>query len=407
MGGLLALALRNLARRPLRTGLTLAMVLLGTALIVFSVGLTEGTYDDMVRLATATWAGHFQVTREGYEEKPSLFKTVDDPQAAVRALEAAGTVRAVTRRVEAAGLLAAGSRTAGILLHGVEPSAERTVSTLPRAVTRGGWLDAVPPGTVRPIVLGKGLAQRLRVTLGGEVGFVGQAADGSIASELFTVTGIVESGSDEMDGSAAWVRLDEAQELLVLGGRVHRIVGLVDTFSEARSLGDGLRLPHGLAFLTWEEVLPSLHTTIEQDRAGNWISLGILLAVVVLGVANTMTMVVMERTREFGLLMALGTSPARVLALVLCEASWVSGIGAGGGLLLGAAANLVAGRWGIPVGSEPMSYGGVTLDVMHAANTGMALALGPLLTLACGVLAALPPGLRAARLSPADAIREG
>ena len=73
MGGLSTLALRNLARRPLRTGLTLAMVLLGTALIVFSVGLSEGTYDDLVRLATATWAGHFQVTREGDEEKPSLF----------------------------------------------------------------------------------------------------------------------------------------------------------------------------------------------------------------------------------------------------------------------------------------------------------------------------------------------
>jgi len=402
------LAVRNLYRRRLRTGLTLGMIFAGTALIVFTLGLSEGTYTDLISLATRTWAGHFHVTARGYHDKPSLFKTVEDPEGALRALAARPEVVAVTRRVESAGLLAAGNRTTGVLLHGVEATGEGRVTTLPKAERRGAWLDAPPARAdgLAPVVLGAGVAKRLRVEVGDEVSFIGQAADGSIAAERYGVVGIVTSGGEELDATAVWMEIGEAQALLALGHRVHALVGIVKRIGEADGLAAELTLPGADELLSWKETLPALHQTIAGDRAGNWIFIGILLAVVALGVANTMTMVVMERTREFGVMMALGATRARVVGLVLTEAAWVTGLGAAVGLLVGIGANLITQRWGIPVASEPINYGGMTIAVMRARNDALAVVLGPGLVLAAGFLATLLPALRAARLVPAEALRE-
>ena len=407
MRQLFIIPLRNLRRRALRTSLTLGMTGLGTALIVFTLGLTEGTYSDMIRMATRSWAGHFQVTAEGFTKKPSLFKTIADANRSIAAIKSHPEVRGVTPRVETAGLLAAGNRTSGTLLFGVDPAGERKVTTVANTVSQGAWLDAPSAETLLPLVIGSGMAKRLRVQVGDEVSFIGQAADGSIAAENFTITGVVASGSEELDAAAVWIRITDAQELLSLGQRAHRLVGIVDDMDRLEAIGATLRLEPGQVFLPWKEVMPSLHQTIEGDRAVNWIFLGILLMVVALGIANTMTMVVMERTREFGVMMALGTSPLRVLILVLIEAFWVCGLGATLGLALGMGVNYITTFWGIPVASEPISYGGVIIEVMHAENNLFGSVLAPSMVLVCGLLAALFPAIRAARLRPAEALREG
>jgi ABC-type antimicrobial peptide transport system permease subunit len=117
-------------------------------------------------------------------------------------------------------------------------------------------------------------------------------------------------------------------------------------------------------------------------------------------------MTVFERTREFGVMMALGTSPGRIVGVVLGEALWLSLLGVSAGLALGVAANAVTQVWGIPVGEGPITYGGVSIETMHAANTFAAVFLAPAVVFASGVLAAVFPSVRAARLRPVDAIRE-
>jgi ABC-type antimicrobial peptide transport system permease subunit len=188
---------------------------------------------------------------------------------------------------------------------------------------------------------------------------------------------------------------------------VHRLIGVLHDFGDLEKLEGQLAIPEGLRFLPWSKVMPQLYDTIQGDRRGNWVFYGILVLVVALGVANTMTMAVMERTREFGVMMALGTSPYRLVAMVVCEAAWISALGAAAGLLVGGAANLVTARWGIPVGSEPISYGGLEISVMHAKNTFLAAVLSPALVLFSGIAASLLPAIRVARMKPVQAIREG
>jgi ABC-type lipoprotein release transport system permease subunit len=398
------LAFRNLSRRKIRTGLTFGMILFGTALVVFSVGLAEGSYRDMIRLSTATWTGHFQLTAPGFIDSPSLFKTLPDPDAEAKKLAQHPLVEAVSPRVETAGLFSAGTRTIGGALIGVDPVGETKITTVSRTIVEGSWLTGGSDEAI-PLVVGKGVARRLKVKLGDEVSFVGQAADGSIAAELFTVTGIAETGSDELDAVTALAPIEAIRELLVLGRRAHRLVGRVTDMAEVDRVGMEVVPGEGGIFLPWREVTPSLYNTIESDRAGLWIFIVILMAVTALGVANTMMMVVLERTREFGVIMALGSSPGRVIALVLSEAGWLSAISVLAGVALGTFFNVLTWKWGIPVGPEPITYGGVELSVMRAANTFEALVVAPLLIMASGIASGVLPALRAARLNPAQALR--
>ena len=130
----MAMGLRNLRRRLGRTISTITMLVVGTTLIVFSIGMNEGPYDDMIKMGTGMWNGHVQVLHQEYQESPSLFKQVKAPNALIASLEKTPGVHAVTSRVEVAGLLSVGKRTAGVQMVGVDPVREPRVSTLPNTL---------------------------------------------------------------------------------------------------------------------------------------------------------------------------------------------------------------------------------------------------------------------------------
>jgi ABC-type lipoprotein release transport system permease subunit len=404
MREILRMALRNLWRRKGRTALTLGMIFLGTTLTVFWAGIAEGSYDQILDASTSTMTGQVQVVRAGYIDKPSLFHTVEEPARARQALAGLPLVRAVTTRVETEGLLSADVRTTGAQVLGVEPDAEAQVTRLAHMVKRGAWL-ALPEGQdALPIVLGVGLARRLRVGVGDEVSFVGQAADGSMAAELFVVSGLLESGLSELDGGLAVTRLQDAQAMLALEGRVHRILGAVDLGDVAEVVAHGV-VGEGNVLLGWQGLIPGLEESIASDRAGYQVFLFIVLIVVVLGVTNTMLMSVLERTREIGVMLALGTTPGRIVGLTLGEGFWIALLGTGAGAAVGTLLNWVFSLEGIPLGTEGLEWGGANLDRMYPTNDALSSVLYPLLILVMAVLAAVLPALRAARLSPVEALR--
>jgi ABC-type lipoprotein release transport system permease subunit len=231
------------------------------------------------------------------------------------------------------------------------------------------------------------------------VSFVGQAADGSIAAELFSVHGLVRSGADEMDANMAFIRLSDAQELLSLGERVHRVVAV---FHDRRDIA----LPTvgiGATAMAWEELMPDMASAIESDRGGLRVFLIVLLIMVVLGVANTLMMSVFERTREYGLMLALGASAGHVLAITVYEAVWLCLIGVGGGVVMGDLLTVY-----LPMSlPEPMEFGGIVMQHMQGAINIQSTLIFPLMVFVAGVLASLPPAIRAARLSPVEALRRG
>nr|MDJ0842584.1 FtsX-like permease family protein [Acidobacteriota bacterium] len=165
-------------------------------------------------------------------------------------------------------------------------------------------------------------------------------------------------------------------------------------------------VPPGIAMLSWEELTPELAKTIEADRGGLYIFLIILMGVVLLGVANTMMMSVMERTHELGVIQALGTTPKGIVGLVLSEIFWLGLLGVGAGTLLGVVTNLIAAQYGIPTGVGDFNYGGVKLAVMYPVNTFQSSVVFPLMILLSGMAAGLLPALKAAYTKPAEAMRD-
>ena len=400
------LGVRNLRRRPRRTALTGAMLLVSTTLLVFSVGSNEGSYAEMVELATQTFGGQLQVQAVGYEESPSLHATVADPAPLLAQLDADTRVSGASARAEAGGLLGVGVRSAAGLVVGVDPIRERSVTRIARSVTQGAWLDApVRPGTL-PIVLGAGLARNLRAGLGAEVAFVSQATDGSVAAELYTLVGILETGAAELDASAAFVRLADLQAVLLLGTRVHRVLAVLHDIDRVAAVARDLRVPDGTVARPWQDLLPGLAQSIDADRAGGRIFLAVIVIVVVLGSTNTLLMSVLERTRELGVMMAIGTTPRRIISITLWESGVLSFVAILVGTLIGVWLNAWLGERGLKVTSEPIEFGGASFDTVHPRNVLQATVVYPSIVLCSTLLAGLWPAFRAARLNPVAAIRQ-
>jgi len=398
---LLLLGWRNLYRRKWRSMLTGAMFFLGSYMLVFMFGLSDGVYGEMIDMGTITWNGDFQVLADDYHASPSLFENLKDADAFCERLEADPRVEAVSRRVEAAGLLSKDTTTMGAFVVGLNPQQE--FATVMKTVSQGDWWTDYDE--YLPIVLGKGVARRLKVSLGDEVTFIGQAADGSIAADLFQLVGIIDSGINELDRNLAVIPLQAAQELLVLEGRVHRIVGKVTDKKFLPALLAETALPETAEILTWEELTPELAQTIKADSQGLYLFMFIIMLVVLLGVANTMMMSVMERTHELGVIQALGTSPPMIVTLILAEIFWLGLIGIGSGVLLGVFTNWALAINGIPTGMDDFGYGGVNLDVAYPINSIKGALFYPMLVLVCGMLSGLLPGIKAALTKPSDAMR--
>lgn len=401
------IGLRNLRRRPWRTAFTVIMLALGTFLVVISTGMNEGTYADMIRMGTGMWSGHFQLQHADYKASPALYEVVDAPGQRMDALAKDARVEAISARIEAAGLLSLEQRTAGVQLVGIMPKTEPKVATLTTSIKEGSLLEAWPQDPeALPVVLGAKLAKRLDAKLGAEVVFMGQGADGSIAAEAFTVVGLLKSGVDELDANMALIRFEDAQTLFVLEGKAHMLVGKLRELEDAKAFATDHAVKPPLKLYDWDTLMPELSSSIESDRKGGAVFMAVIVFVVILGVVNTLLMAVFERTREIGVMRALGASPGHIMGMILWESFGVALAGVGLGTLLGVAMTAYLGAQGVNFFEEPIEFGGLTISTIYPANTLLGSVIYPLIIFSCAMLAGLWPALRAARQEPTAAIRQ-
>jgi len=406
MWNTMLMGLRNLSRQLGRTILTLCALGTGAFLLVFVVAMNEGTYADMTEMATSTWNGQMQVLHADYHDSPSMFEAVEKPDDIMAKLEADPEVLAATARIEAAGLFSVENRTTGGALTGVIPEREKKVSTLANTVKEGTFLGKTKDPEAWPIVIGDGLARRLEVGIGGEVVYMGQAADGSTAAELFEVVGLIDSGIDEMDASMALIRLEHAQELFVLGTRAHRVVARTESAYTVDRIKKRVDIPAPLVLSTWEELMPEVATGIEEDRKGGGIIVFVIMLMVMLGTVNTLMMSVFERTKEFGVMKALGTPRWQIISMIVWEGVWLAVLGVGLGVALGAVLTLYLNGIGIQISDQPFEFGGMSISTIHPANTILGTVIYPSILIIASILGAIWPAWRASNLDPVAALRE-
>lgn len=397
-------ALRNLGRRKGRTALTIGMLLMATWMQSMLVSINEGTYDDMIRMATGTWTGQAQLQHPGYRASPSLFETIDQPAALLQRLRQTAGVVGAAPRIETGALLSLGSRSSGAMIVGLDPAAEQGTTTVARTLQAGSFLGPTRKAGALPMTLGSGLARRLHAKLGDEITLLGQAADGSMAAELFEVVGLTETRTSELDSSLAMIRLGDAAQLLELGQRVHTVVVALQQPSLADGFQQTFAPPAGAVVLHWRELLPGMQDAMDADHNGNIVFLVVILLVATLGGINAMLMTVMERRRETGVLLALGTTPARVVGELLWESSLQALLGVVGGLAAAHLSVLAFGDAGIRFTDQPMEFAGAVFDAVHPLINWRTYWYAFVILLV-SALAGLWPALRIARMTPLQALR--
>ena len=403
---LAALAWRNLWRQPRRTLLSLASIALAAALLVFMLSFQLGVYDQMKENVLKLFDGYAQFQAPGYADDPDLRKTILDPRRL--ALEAKGIpgIEAAAPRVNAFAILANGEKSFGAAVVGVDPTAEPSVSSLGAAIVSGRYLLASDTST---IVLGDALARNLGVSLGGKVTLLGSTMDGSVAADVLEVVGIYHSGIPEMDRSLSEIPLARAQATFGLPNRAntlaisgHALAEVNEALPRLASLGHRQRL----ALQDWGALEPALRDSIRLKYITTALIYGTLVVVVTFIILNTLLMSVLERTHEFGILLAIGMRPSAIGSMVWLELLSLALLGALIGIAIGGAIALWFAVHGIAIpslGATLRQYGLPTR--LFPTMSALSVLLGPtVITLAICVWG-IVPYLHVRRLTTASAMR--
>ncbi len=403
------IALRNLSRNKRRTALTVAAIAFGLSLMIWTVNFQKGGYTMMIRTGISSMAGHVVVQAEGYQEEKEVTMMVQGASGIASQLQAEFPDAVIASRITMGGLLTSTSTSAGAGLGGIQPGAEQQVQDLHEKVVEGEWLG----DDDREIVIGRGMADSLDVELGDKVVFMGQNGTDEVQSRMFRVKGIFRTGAAQMDGRMAFVHLSAAQELMDAEDVAHQVTVHLenpeDSF-EATERALALVGRGDLDVLNWKEALPELAGMIQMDRSSGDFMMVIIGLIVAFGVLNTLLMSVLERTREFGVMLSLGMKPRQVFGLVLTEGLVLGGIGAAVGLGLGLLFSLQAVYQGIDyaafTGTEAMEMEGIVMDTVMKGDWDPVrmtyYLIGGVLFCVC---AAVYPAWAISRLQPVQAMR--
>jgi len=403
----LRMAWRNLWRHKRRTWLTATAMIFSNILLVFMISLQFGSYDMMIDNTLQTFSGHLQIQKSGYNDNPKLRTSIEG----VRELAADTRARLPDAHVaaRAAGFALASSeqRSLGIQVTGVQPSFEPTVSTIPGLVKQGRYLE---DPMAAEIVIGTVLARNLKVSLGEELTLLGSGRDGSFAAGVLTVVGIFETGMQDVDRGFTAVPLGYFQETFAMGDHGNSIaiaVGGLDRLEAAVAAAEQVIAGRDeLAVLDWNELHPGLKQAIQADFSSAWFMYGVLIILVAFSVLNTQLMSVLERTREFGVISALGIKPRNLATLVMLETMLMALIGLFIGVLLGSLVALYFNVNGFSYpGMEELAQRFNMSDRMFPSVTPLSLILGPGVVFLFCLLASIYPALRLFRLRPVDAMR--
>ncbi|MBI9093013.1 MAG: ABC transporter permease [Desulfobacterium sp.] len=402
----LSLAWRNIWRHPRRSILTMMAIGFAAMLLVFMLSFQFGSYESMINASVKLATGHLQVQGKGYNTKPEMRNVVPTPKAIMDKLSKTQGVDSVTPRAQTFVLASSDTRIRGVLVTGVDPEREKEVFTIPSLIRNGDYLSDKAPNTV---IVGALLAKRLNTGVGKELTLLGQSFDGSIAATVVTVRGIFKSGIDAVDRAAIQMLLTDFDDLFVMNGAVHTVVAIIDELSQTAPLKAALEkdpLLKPLAVLDWIDLTPGLKQSIQMDLVGGIIMYGILIIVVAFSILNTFLMAVFERTREFGVMMAIGTTPRRLVKVMLMESMFMTGVGILAGMVTGALLTVYFSHAGISMGgaTDLMAQYGMS-GRLYPRLSLLSLLVGPTIIGVVTFLTALFPALKIPHLKPVDAMK--
>ena len=431
----LGLCWRDLWRNRRRTLLVGFVMVFAVSIMILFIGLGTGGHDLMIRSATDSFLGHAQIQRTGYLEEPDLEHQIpaNDLARLEALLPAEKRVVGWAPRIVTGGLISKKRPdpanendleayrqmiSEGALLVGIKPDQERTVSILADALVAGEgarFLLDEDPTAATPhrgeIVLGSALARVLDVGVGDRVAVTCGTSRGRPFASLYTVVGLIKTGSTEINRTFALTNYDKLAAGLELAGSASFVVLAVDDPDDASEIAAGLNkvlaeeAPETVA-LGWAELSPEMDIFVKIDQGSMLVMLGLLVAIIGVILANIVTMSVMERTREYGVRLAVGESHRRIVLGLIVEIAMLALTFSLIGAAIGEAGNFYFATHPIDFGMGEFETTGVIIETKYPTVPtlyGFFFSVGTVVFFA--VAGAIYPAWRVRKLQPVDALR--
>ena len=400
------LAWRNLWRHRRRTLIVVVSIGMTLGLMMFYDGMIAGFDQAIYGNAIKVLGGNVQIHANGYRVKKdqSPLFPLENEQAIIKSAEELPQVVVASRRIITGGLVSNREGAFSVSIVGVEPDKELIYNLIAQHVSEGRYLTTEDPDNT---YVGKGLAIEMGVSVGDRITLVGRATHKQMRTRTMTIIGIYDIGMPEIEKRSVYVSLSEAQNLYDLNGQVTEVTLSLKQLGQEQSVIGSLRsLFPGYEIDSWETNFPELQYAIET-KTGVMNIFGIIMYFIAgIGILNLLLMAIFERTREIGLMGALGMKPRQISLLFLLEGALMGLVGVAFGVIVGLCINILVGQ----VGIDYSQFASIT-EYTALINGRIYTTLGldkllqhALVALIIAVLASLYPASEAAKSEPAKAL---
>ena len=397
------LAWRNLWRSYRRTLIMLAAIVLGAWSMIFMTAMMRGMVDQMIRGGLRALPGHVQVHHPDYRNDPTVANRIPAPSEQLAQTLAHPEIVTWASRVRVPAVVTSERDTRGVTLLGIDPERERGLSFISDDLSRGRDLESASD---TGLLVGRKMLERLETDLGKRVVIMSQDPDNNIAERGFRIVGVFDSEIEAQEEAFVVAGASVVQEMLGIGDESSELAVLGPDYRDVDSLYQSIKSAAGqeLEVKPWFELDAFLSSMMTMMDGFVVLFVVVIFIVLAFGLVNTLVMAVFERTREIGLMLALGVAPRNIVAQVMAEAILLLALGLSAGNLL-ASLTVAALADGIDVSAFADAAADVGIGtVIYPALTGSDLLLANVIVLVLGFIASISPAWRASRLEPIEAL---
>lgn len=402
---LVKLAWRNVWRNKLRTSIMLGAMIFGVAGVMLMMGFMNGIIDNLVKNTIQWQTSHIQIHQKNYALNPDINLVIDDETEITKQLEKAPQVKAWTSRTLVNGMIASARSTRGIQVNGIDLESEPKITPIADHILEGKWLDDKGRN---PILVSQKTADRLKLRVGSKIVLTFTDTTGDVTGAAFRVRGIFKTSSSTFDDANVYVRKTDIQQL----GQVHfdhEIAILLHDEAQVSDFREQLisSISNKNKVQDWLQLQPILSTMMSSMDAGNQVILVIFVIAMGFGIINILLMSVFERTREFGVLMAVGMKKGNIRRLIILESGFIGLIGAGSGVIFSLFLLFILSETGIPLEAMAEGLNAFGIDsVLYPSVTISDYATVFMMVWGVSVLAGLYPAHQIIKKKPVEAMAE-
>jgi len=380
-------------------------IALGIFAGVTSTAFMKGLAEQRIQKVIKTELSYIQVHKEGFRQNSDFKSYIPNALELTSRIAEIPHVTGVSERIIVQAMIASAETASGVLISGIKTEDEQKVTNIQDKIIDGAYFEGIKRN---PVVIGKKLAEKLNVRVRSKVVITLQDTANNVVSGLFRVAGIYTTNNNMYDETHIFVRYNDLQKLTSLSpGAAHEIAINIDDNENMQIVESGVKkVATGLEVLDWKALSPEMNYLTEAMDLYMYIFIIIILLALLFGIINTMLMVVMERTKEIGMLMAIGMNKMRIFSMIVLESILLSLTGGVVGIIIGAlfaqwksVDPIDLSRWA--QGYEQLGYDAY----VYLSLTPMMLINITILVILTGVIAALYPAYKALKNDPAEALR--